>query len=198
MLDDVVTINLNWVRERAPFVEFFIPGEPATQGSHRAWLHPTLAKCLRSPDDATQLPELLEDPELAKKMRRPYVTDDNPEMVTWRFVVASAGNLARKRKPVLRSGPLLVTCEFILERRKGDLGTGKNTGKARPSAPRWSEVKCDVGKFVRCVEDGLTTIIWRDDAQVAMQITAKRYARNNEQAGVHVAVYQLHQQPQLL
>lgn len=198
MLNDVVTLNLDWVRERAPIMQFFVPGEPATQGSKRTFLHPTLAKCLKSPEEAQRLPELLRDPVLARKMRRAYVVDDNKEMATWRYVVGSAAVAAWLPDSALQAGPLAVEFEFILARRKGDFGTGRNAERLKDSAPCWSEVTPDVGKFVRCMEDAMKGIVWRDDAQVAVEVTGKRYADLDEIPGVQVRVYQLHQQPQLL
>jgi len=195
LIEEVVTLHSGWIE---PVVEFFVPGAPATQGSKRTFLHPTLAKCLRSPEEARRLPELLRDPNLARTMRRAMVVDDNADMKSWRFVVASAACQAWLPHSPFQAGPILIQFEFVLGRRKGDFGTGANAERLKDSAPRWCEVKPDVGKYVRCMEDALTGILWRDDAQVALQVTGKRYADPDEIPGVHVRAFQLHQEPQLL
>lgn len=198
MLSDVVCINHDWIRERAPFVEFFVPGTPATQGSKKTFLHPTLAKCLKSPEEAKRLPELLADPDLARKMRRAIVVDDNKDMVTWRFVVASAACQAWLPDSPLQTGPILVEFEYILARPKAHFGSGANAEKLKASAPTWSEVIPDVAKFTRCMEDALTGMLWRNDSQIAVEVLGKRYAAPHEIPGVYVRAYQLHQAPQLI
>lgn len=200
MLNDVVCLNLKWVYDGVPFAEFFVPGAPATAGSKQVMLHPTLRKCLSSPEEAARLPELLRDEALAKKMRRAMVIPDNKDMVSWRYVVASAACQAWLPNSPLQTGAILVEFEYVIARRKGDFGSGGNADKLKASAPRWSEVKPDVGKFTRCMEDALTGILWRDDAQVAFEVLAKRYADLTEIPGVHVRAYQLHQcaEPKLL
>jgi len=48
----------------------------------------------------------------------------------------------------------------------------------------------DLTKLIRSVEDALTGILWRDDAQVISQVALKRYAMPDETPGVRVRVTQ--------
>src|SRR5437867_2655341 len=45
----------------------------------------------------------------------------------------------------------------------------------RPSAPDYPTTKPDRGKTLRAVEDALTGVVWRDDAQVCDGPVRKRY-----------------------
>lgn len=60
----------------------------------------------------------------------------------------------------------------------------------RPSAPHYPAVKPDATKLVRAVEDALTGICWRDDAQIVNQDVRKRYADTGS-ARVEIAITSL-------
>ena len=192
LIDRIVTLNPVWLE---PLVEFFVPGEPATAGSKRGMQHPTLRKCLSSPEDAQRLPELLEDEELARKMRRVMMIPDNERSATWRSVVATFALQAYLPNGPVHSAPLLLWTEFVLKRRQGDFGTGGNADRLKPSAPTWSIVNPDTTKMLRCAEDALKGITWIDDSQVALQVTGKRYASPGEPTGAYVRIFRLHEHP---
>jgi len=169
LINQVVTLNRAWLE---PMVEFFVPGTPATAGSKKAFYN--------------------------AKIKRAMVVPANEEKERpWRAVV-SAFALQEWLDGPIQAGPLLLSTEFVLKRRKGDYGTGRNAGTLRDSAETWTLGKSDCTKFLRCLEDAMTGIIWRDDVQVALQVNAKRYANPGEPTGVHVRVYRLKQQPVLL
>lgn len=67
-----------------------------------------------------------------------------------------------------------LTAFFYFPRPKSHFRTGKNAGLLRESAPDLHTQKPDLGKLVRLVEDALTGIVWKDDAQV-FQYTAGPY-----------------------
>ena len=169
LIDQVVTLNEAWLE---PIVEFFVPGTPATAGSKRAFYN--------------------------AKIKRAMVVPANEEKERpWRAVVSAVALQEWVDGPI-QSGPLLLSTEFVLKRPKGHFGTGRNAGQLKGSALRWVDGKPDLTKLVRCAEDAIKGIIWRDDNQVALQLNAKRYANPGEPTGVWIRFYRLKQQPQLL
>lgn len=103
--------------------------------------------------------------------RRPFVVDSNRQRVQpWRQEVAgSARKLMELRHPF--EGPLSLQVEFFLPRPKGHFGARG----LRPSAPRFPTSRPDTTKLLRPVEDALTGILWRDDAQIVEQHVRKLY-----------------------
>ena len=117
-------------------IDFFVYGQPATQGSKRAFVTPSGVA----------------------------LADDNPRLKDWRAAVAQAARQAY-RGPLLE-GPVALDLTFRRPRPKGHFGTGRNAGTLKSSAPPRPTSKPDVTKLARAVEDALTGVIWRDDAQV--------------------------------
>lgn len=73
----------------------------------------------------------------------------------------------------LLAGPLALSLEFVMPRPK--------------SAKRQHHIiRPDLTKIIRAVEDGLTGIVWIDDAQIVSQACIKRYAADGEACGVKV------------
>jgi Holliday junction resolvase RusA-like endonuclease len=141
-------------------VTFWIPGTPATAGSKRGFVVP--------------------------KTGRVVVTEDCRRSRPWRATVAGIAAGLFPDGPL--DGPLAVTFEFALARPKGHYRTGRNAHLVRPSAPAHPTSKPDTTKLVRAVEDALTSVAWRDDAQVVEQRATKRYARA---PGVRVTIRRL-------
>lgn len=101
---------------------------------------------------------------------RPIVVDDSKRSRPWKREVAQvAGDAMRGRE--LLEGPLELHVIFYMPRPKSHFGARG----LRPSAPVFPTVKPDVTKLLRAVEDALTSIVWRDDAQVVVQRAEKRY-----------------------
>jgi Holliday junction resolvase RusA-like endonuclease len=91
----------------------------------------------------------------------------------WRERVAC---FALKEGAPLLSGPLWVVVTFVMPRPQGHLGTGRNLGKLRPSAPRLCHTnQPDATKLWRAAEDALTGILWHDDSQICEQWVSKHY-----------------------
>lgn len=135
------------------------------------------------------------------------VIDANPKAAPWKAEVAfaahramltaygpSAGCVIPPQDPLpapgshLFDGPLGLRVTFRLKRPKGHFGSGRNAGAVRHSAPRFPCVKPDATKLLRGVEDALTGVVWRDDAQIVEQFVSKRYG---EPEGVEVIVWAL-------
>lgn len=128
-------------------IEFEVLGRPQPAGSKRAFKHPHTGRIIVK-DDA--------------KGSRPW-----KQQVSGAAAAAYAGELL--------AGPLRLEVTFFLARPKGHYGTGRNIGLVRASAPGYPIVKPDTTKLLRAVEDALTGVLWRDDAQVIDQRAMKLY-----------------------
>jgi Holliday junction resolvase RusA-like endonuclease len=102
------------------------------------------------------------------------LTSDNPNLGAWRQGVAE-----RARQAMLGMAPcpepVQGAMDFYLPRPRGHYGTGKNAGTLRAGAPVLHTKKPDVDKLARAVLDGMTGIVFLDDAQVWSLALAKHY-----------------------
>lgn len=104
------------------------------------------------------------------------VIDAGKHTLAWRQEVASAAACAMQaRKLELLRGPLMLEVVFYFARPRGHYGGGANANRVRASAPKYPSVKPDCTKLIRAIEDALTGIVWRDDAQIVQQIAGKFY-----------------------
>lgn len=122
----------------------------------------------------------------AKSGRR-FVREDNPETGPWRQAVASAA-LAAMNGRQLRPGPLRMRVVLVFARPAGHFGTGRNTGRLKPSAPLYCRTRPDLDKLLRALGDALTGIVFRDDAQIVDVHAEKHYG---EPAHAHITVDEL-------
>jgi Holliday junction resolvase RusA-like endonuclease len=127
-------------------IRFQVLGRPQPAGSKKAFTHPHTNKIV--------------------------VTDDAKKSRPWKQQVAGT---AAEISTQLLQGPLMLEVTFVLARPKGHYRTGRNAHLVRDSAPPYPTVKPDATKLLRAVEDALTGIVWRDDAQVVTQVARKRY-----------------------
>jgi Holliday junction resolvase RusA-like endonuclease len=104
------------------------------------------------------------------KTGRTIVTDANAKAGPWKREVTEAAVEAMNGN-LLLDGPLVLTLAFYVPRPKGHFGKKG----LRPSAPAYPAVKPDLTKLVRGVEDALTGIVYRDDAQIVVQRFQKLY-----------------------
>jgi len=118
---------------------------------------------------------------------RVAVADDNPRSRSWKNQVAEAAARFAHAQRVdgLLAGPLALEVTFTLARPVGHYGSGRNRHRLRPTAPDYPAVRPDVTKLLRGVEDALTGVLWRDDAQIVTQTASKRYGSPE---GARVAV----------
>lgn len=77
-------------------------------------------------------------------------------------------------------GPLVMVCKFVMPRPKGHYGTGKNSGKLRPSAPVCHTTKPDTDNLIKFVWDCLNGEAWKDDTQIVGIEAKKFYADDGE------------------
>lgn len=140
---------------------FFVPGEPKTQGSMKAFVVPYVRVG-----------------EVVRKPQRAMVTHDKRDDVqSWRSAVAGiAYNAARKHGfEKIEDGP--ITLELLLL-----LPKPKSVKRAVPYC------KPDGGKLQRAIEDALTGVLWADDAQVTDWAGSKRYAEDGQETGAQITV----------
>lgn len=106
-----------------------------------------------------------------------FVRDSSRRAAPWKHDVANAAAVAageaehRVSFGVLLDGPLALYVRFVIPRPKGHYGVRG----LRPSAPAHPTTRPDITKLLRAVEDALTGIVWRDDAQVVEQRASKVY-----------------------
>lgn len=105
---------------------------------------------------------------------RVVVTDDAKHSRAWKQEVAGEARQAMFGHQLLVQSVRLEVV-FFVRRPQGHYGTGGNAQRVKASAPAYPAVKPDLTKLVRGLEDALTGIVWRDDAQVVQQILSKRY-----------------------
>lgn len=101
------------------------------------------------------------------------VVDANSKAKDWKSQVAATA--ASHFAGELLSGPLAVQFTFFTPRPAGHFGQGRNAGTLKPSAPAYPTSRPDVLKLARGVEDSLSGVIYRDDAQIVEEHLSKRY-----------------------
>lgn len=105
--------------------------------------------------------------------KRVIVKEDNEKAPAWKTHVAQAAGEQYDGDLITGACELFLT--FYIPRNKGHYGTGRNAAVVKDSAPLYPATKPDTTKLTRGVEDALTGIVWRDDAQVVEQHCRKLY-----------------------
>lgn len=139
-------------------IRFFVAGIPKTAGSKRAFM--------------------------PKGWSRPIIVDDCKKGKDWRGDIQAVARGVYQGNPLL--GPLKLTLTFVMPRPCSHFSS--STKKLRSNAPFWPETRPDVLKLARAVEDALTGILWRDDAQICDEPIKKHYG---ETPGVIVELSRL-------
>jgi Holliday junction resolvase RusA-like endonuclease len=98
------------------------------------------------------------------------LVDANAKAKPWKAIVAACA-LSARTSPALLEGPLMFTLRFIRARPVGHYGKKG----LRSSAPPYPTTRPDVLKLARAVEDALTGIVWRDDAQIVSEHLTKEF-----------------------
>lgn len=77
--------------------------------------------------------------------------------------------------------PVSLYVKFTIARPRYHYGKGKNDGVLLPKFRYAKHVsKPDTTKLVRALEDALTGVVWKDDAQVFSQYAHKVYGQRDE------------------
>lgn len=108
------------------------------------------------------------------KTGRIVITDACKTSKDWKATVA-ATVMATWRGPPLVAEPVQLDVTFYMPRPKSHYRTGRHAGELRPNAPLFHITRPDSTKLLRCIEDALTGILWRDDSQIAIQTVRKMY-----------------------
>lgn len=132
-----------------PFA-FFVPGVAATKGSTRSFKHARTGAVV--------------------------TVGANKRTKSWEARVALAAREAGIARAPKGEG-VRVGVVFTFARPSSHLGTGRNAGKVKASAPAHPTTRAvgDVDKLLRAVLDGLDGIAYDDDSQVTAVHAAKRY-----------------------
>lgn len=102
------------------------------------------------------------------------VVDANPKAKGWKGQVAQVAGEAWAGKPLL-TGPLCVAMAFVRVRPKGHHGKSGLNAKGRRTP--YPIAKPDVLKLARAVEDALTGVVWKDDAQIVDELLKKEWGK---------------------
>lgn len=115
--------------------------------------------------------------------------ESSAKVKPWREAVKWAALEAlRTYEPWTTRAPLGVSIDFYLPRPKGHLGTGRNAGTVKASAPKYPTSKPDIDKLVRSTLDGLgESGVWIDDAQVVFATVMKFYA-DDHPVGAEISI----------
>lgn len=132
-------------------IEFTVIGRAEPAGSKKAFVNP--------------------------KNKRAIVVDANPNAKGWKQEVArvAAEHTPQAIIECLFDGPVVAEFTFYQPRPKGHFGTGRNAGRLKTSAPEFPTVKPDALKLARAVEDALSGVLYRDDAQIVREVLEKEY-----------------------
>lgn len=113
------------------------------------------------------------------------IVDANPKSREWKnLVTQEAGKIANG----LLEGPLRLEVVFWRARPMSHFGIGKNAGVLKAAAPAYPATRPDATKLLRGVEDALTGVFYRDDAQIVHQVVGKRWG---ETAKVTIKVQEM-------
>lgn len=106
----------------------------------------------------------------------------------WRGSVTAAAADAMKGRPPL-DGPLRLEARFVMPRPKAHFNS---KGALKNTAPLLVSKRPDVEKLLRAISDAMSSVVWRDDAQVAEVIGRKVYG---DLPGVRVVVTSVPERP---
>jgi len=127
-----------------------------------------------------------------KHVGRGILIESSKKVAPWRQDVREAALKVYQGEPL--NEPVCIRVEFIFPRPQGHFGTGKNSGKLKPSAPIYatSHSLGDLDKLLRSTFDGLSvaaggTVI-RDDSLIVETEATKRYAMNEEYIGANIKI----------
>lgn len=141
-------------------IRFHVDGKPATAGSKTGFV----------------------------KNGRVVMVPANKRQKPWMQCIAAAAREKYPDKPMIC--PISLCCTFLFLRPKNHYGSGRNANVVKNSAPKHHVTRPDVSKLVRCVEDALTGIIWKDDSQVMLIRGIKQYTEFRE--GVKIDIYPIY------
>lgn len=128
-------------------MRFTVPGVPVPQGSKTAFV---------------------------VKGRAVVAESNRAKLKPYRATVAEAAAAATNGGGLV-TGPVRLELLLVFARPKSHFRTGAYAAVLRDDAPAYVSTRPDASKVTRAIEDALTGIVWRDDAQVAELAVTKVY-----------------------
>lgn len=118
------------------------------------------------------------------------VYESSKAVKPWREAVRLAAVEAKGMNWTPFTGQVQLEVNFHFQRPKGHYGTGRNSARVKPSAPRAPLGPPDLSKLIRSTEDALTEAgIWRDDS-VVVAIRADKFYNDHGFYGANISVTQ--------
>lgn len=116
--------------------------------------------------------------------RRVVLTDGNPRVRPWMALIRDAAAQWRADQGLADHAIAWPTEPILL-----DVTVWLPKPKSAPTRRAIQATKKpDVSKIVRAVEDALTGVLYRDDAQITVEIARKDYAARDEQPRTVITV----------
>jgi hypothetical protein len=104
-----------------------------------------------------------------------FANDSNVKSKEWMSLVRDKA-IDAMRGLAMFDCPVVLTARFYFMRPANHFGTGRNAGVLKASAPREFSQAPDLSKLLRCIEDGLSELVYRDDRQICRYgITTGKY-----------------------
>lgn len=152
-----VLTQFDWIQQDLPStaIQFVVHGIPQPRGSK-----------------ITQVmyDRVTGDPVIDENGRvKTYMRDANKKSGPWMKLVAEYARVCMSYRDLLE-GPVLLGAQFYFQRPQSHLGTGRNAGKLRGSAPVEHANVPDLTKILRAVEDAMTGIVYEDDRKIVRYI----------------------------
>ena len=109
--------------------------------------------------------------------------------VVWRQTLHGAFSAWWAGRPPIADRAVQVSLLAEFARPKSHLGSGRNAGTVKPSAPLWHTVYPDLDKVARGVGDGLVEAgVLADDSLIASWRIEKRWCDPSEVPGASIVV----------
>lgn len=117
--------------------------------------------------------------------------DQNDERsLPWMQEVKGVASIAMLDQGITEmiSAPVEIEIQFYFKRPDFHVGTGRNAGTLRNSAPKYHTQSPDLDKLQRCFGDALTGVLYRDDKQVCKWVASRHWTTEAERTEAIVRV----------
>jgi len=85
--------------------------------------------------------------------------------------------------------PIAIEIKFFIKRPKSHYGTGRNSNKLKPTAPRYCVKKPDNDNVEKSIWDGLNKIAYTDDSMVYKNKTTKYWCGKDVQEFILINIF---------
>ncbi len=121
-----------------------------------------------------------------------YIPGKHP-IHAWRTLVELAAKRAMAGRPVWEKAALESEVWIFLPRPKNHYGTGRNSSKLKPSAPKFPIARGsgDSDNYDKGLLDAMEGIVFDNDCTVCDPLPRKRYAKEGWAPGVEISIREL-------